>query len=266
MTTDMAQWSETAPLQAAIEQLLETPSGLQPAQLTEQLPPLADACFEAGWSGSADLLGLLTELLEAEDPESEFTPEQQQHLQALFSLLPSASRAQPSEEQLSTVLSILSGTDWQSPLDPEDLETLPELLQDDWQRAASNAPNPINDTAVTDRSNADIEADISVSGNEDVLLSLDDLLIEDDADEEQPQTLTLAEADTTAADPIESPQVESPQALAERLQAEAEPLAELDNPLPSDLAALVIELIDSCEDPELPIIGEAQARVQALTD
>lgn len=203
MTSDMAQWSKTAPLQSAIEQLLAATAGLQTTELTEQLPLLADTCFEAGWSGSADLLGLLTELLEAEDPESALSPEQQQHLQALFSLLPSATRAQPSVEQLSAVLSTLSGTDWQSPLDPEDLEALPELLQEDWQHA-----------------------DISA-----------------------------------AAEPVESPQ-----ALAERLQVEAEPLAELDNPLPSDLAALAIELIDRCEDPELPIIGEAEVLIQALID
>ncbi len=249
MTTDMAQWSEAAPRLAAIKGQLGDTTGIQPAQLTAQLPALADACFEAGWSGSADLLALLTELLEAEEPESALTPDQQQQLLVLFSLMPSVAQGQPSDEQLSSALSMLSGAGWQSPLDPDDLDALPEMLQQDWQQR-----QPLDSTAAEIETIADTAptaTDSADSVDEDFLFSLDDLIIDDDESD------SSAETDDS---------VDSPQALAEQLLAQAEPLAELDNPLPADLVALATELIDSCDDLEQPIISRAKALLQTMIE
>ncbi len=247
MTTDMAQWSAAAPQLAAIEGLLGDTTGIQPAQLTEQLPPLADACFEAGWSGSADLLALLTELLEAEAPESVLTPDQQQQLLTLFALIPSVAKTRPSGEQLSLALSPLSGDNWQSPLDPDDLDALPELLQDDWQQC-----QPADEATADSAPAAAPPETAAPPADADLLLSLDDLIIDDEA----------ADTGAEATDHV----LPSPQALAEQLQAQAESLAELDNPLPADLVALTIELIDSCDDPELPLLARAKSLLLALID
>ena len=106
-------------------------------ELSEQLNHLAELCHEAELSGCGDLLALLAEQVEAEeasDLNQAQIDELGQHLSRL--------------RLDDTPAALLSGLEqpqasWHAPLDPEDLELLPRLLQEEWPRLHPRASEAV---------------------------------------------------------------------------------------------------------------------------
>lgn len=99
-----------------------------PESLSGQLNRLAELYHEHELPGCGDLLALLAEQVEAEG-DSELTPDQIADLgHHLTQLLQGAS-----PEELLAGLSHPRAL-WREPLDPQDLELLPQLLQSEWPR------------------------------------------------------------------------------------------------------------------------------------
>jgi hypothetical protein len=136
---------QTANGTAAIQSLqpllhaLQTGSGPEIEWLCERLNLLAEACHEQELQGCGDLLCLLAEQVEA---EAELTRQQADDLQQLLTLLQTAATPAPLLTHLQQAHT--DSEHWSQPLEPEDLELLPELLQQEWPqlqpRAEARAP------------------------------------------------------------------------------------------------------------------------------
>jgi len=198
---------QTANGTAAIQSLqpllhaLQTGSGPEIEWLCERLNLLAEACHEQELQGCGDLLCLLAEQVEA---EAELTQQQTDDLQQLLTLLQTAATPAPLLTHLQQAHT--DSEHWSQPLEPEDLELLPELLQQEWPqlqpRAEARAP-------ATDE--ADDETD--------------------SANVRQQLQNCLTRAD-------------SPETLAEGLAELSEELADM-SPVIADLMALAAERIES---------------------
>lgn len=250
MTTDMAQWSDAQTrLSALVHQLDSSPDTL-PEPLAEQLQAQADLCLEADLSGSADLLALLAELIDAEPPDITLSAEQREQLQAVLALLPIITTAANKPDQQASALATLSSPSWQAPLETDDLEALTELLQADRELLAEQA-TPV---AVDTTRDHGLETDILPV----------DTAVSPTLDSPCDPALTTAEAAPSTGNLLKS--ASTPEALEEQLQTLAEPLTEADNPLPADLVALAGELIGSCESLDLPVIQQITPALTALID
>lgn len=126
----MDQTTHTATRDAlqALQAALTDRAHASPEWLAEQLNQLAEHCHGDELQGCGDLMALLAEQVEAEalDVLSDAQLESIRHLLGLFQTEPIpqpllASLQHPSSQVI-----------WSMPLDPLDLDLLPELLQDEW--------------------------------------------------------------------------------------------------------------------------------------
>lgn len=118
-----------AVLQALQELVKSLEAGRKaPEELGEQLHRLTELCHEAEFPGCGDLLALLAEQLE-EETAAELSQAQVDELGRYLSRLllddtPGALLSELEQPQAS----------WCAPLDPQDLELLPRLLEEEWPR------------------------------------------------------------------------------------------------------------------------------------
>lgn len=206
---------------AARQALKELIEALQMSQqgsdeLSEQLNRLAELYHEEELPGCGDLLALLAEQVEAEEA-SELSPAQVNDLcHHLTRLL-----QDDTPEGLLTALSQPPSQDlWDEPLDPQDLELLPQLLQEEWPRLHNTAPGA--DPACAVKAPAEPSEEIS----------------EDPEDSAEHPRLPLLLNCFESAD--------SPEILAEELSEFSLLLAD-ETPLVADLIALAAERVEALD-------------------
>lgn len=124
----------------ALQQLLtalQAETSTDPQSLSEQINQLAEHCQDDELQGCSELLSLLAEQVEAEDTP-QLAQEQLDNLQhSLCLLLTPGHHAAAPKELFARLQQTLMIPIWSEPLDPQDLELLPQLLLEDWQRLAT---------------------------------------------------------------------------------------------------------------------------------
>ncbi len=196
-------------------------------QLAESLAELSEQCQDAELSGMGDLLALISELVTAEDDG--LTPE---HQAALGMILGAPGKQMSLDNLLAASASILTADIWQAPLEAEDIEALPELLEEDWPRLLAD-------------SGANVETEVEATSE-----------VETDTNPEEsaaPVTLALQQAD-------------DPETLSEQLADLSESLAEQAPPLVSDLFALAAEQIASLDNLDTAILSTLATQLDQLLD
>lgn len=231
-TTDTTAVEALQTLQAAL-QVSADPS---PEWLSEQLNQLAEQCHDEELQGCGDLMALLAEQVEAEtrDVLSNAQIESIRHLLELFQTEPIP------QPLLASLQHTSSQAIWSAPLDPQDLDLLPELLQDEWPRlhGSEQMTMPISTTSSDD------------AGHE---ASLQRCFEHADTPDELAET--LAELSETLAETL--PLVADLMALsAERIEA----LEELSAPVLAELMPTLLTLLAQ------PDQTRATAVLEQLTD
>jgi chemosensory pili system protein ChpA (sensor histidine kinase/response regulator) len=220
----MDQTTSTTALES-LQQLIEclqTDSGSEPYSISEQMNQLADLFHDQGMPGCGDLLALLAEQIEAEQGAALSPAQAESVLHQLGLIL----NADTPKSLLEYVQQAPSTAIWDSPLDPQDLELLPQLLEEEWPRLRRFAA-PL-ETAAT------IEAQAGM-----------------DCCTPSERLLNCFE------------HADDPEALAEGLAELSETLA-ADSPVLADLIALAAERVEGIETLHATPVLELQSALQQL--
>ncbi|WP_417582713.1 hybrid sensor histidine kinase/response regulator [Nitrincola sp.] len=230
-------------------------------QLAETLAELSEQCQEAEFSGMGDLLALISELVTAE--EEGLTPE---HQAALGMILGAPGKQMSLEDLLTASASILTADIWQAPLETDDIEALPELLEEDWPLLlAGSTTDAKTEVEATETPDTDIEPEMTDSVVETAIDAADmlDVTVFDQAEESW-----ASDTPSQLPGPVTQAlqQADGPETFSEQLADLSESLAEQDPPLISDLFALASEQIASLESLDIEILPTLASQLDQLLD